>query len=100
MEEKYTIVIDTLGSDKGPEAILEGARLVLEEYPNVNLTLVGDEELIKSKGLPMDRIKIIHAPKTVTNYDSPTAAFYDKTNVYSVFKAVEECGKDPGSPPQ
>ena len=97
MEEKYTIVIDTLGSDKGPEAILEGARMVLEEYPNVNLTLVGDEELIKSKGLPMDRIKIIHAPKTVTNYDSPTAAFYDKTNVYSVFKAVEECGKDPNA---
>ncbi len=93
MEKKYTIVIDTLGSDKGPEAILEGARLVLEEFPNVSLTLVGDEEVIKAKGLPSERVKIIHAPETVTNYDNPVEAFYKKANV-SVFKAAEECAKD------
>ena len=93
MEKNYTIVIDTLGSDKGPEAIIEGAKLVLNEFNNVNITLVGDEELIKSKGFPTDRVKIIHAPETVTNYDSPIEAFYKKANV-SVFKAVEECSKD------
>ena len=93
MEKNYTIVIDTLGSDKGPEAIIEGAKLVLNEFNNVNITLVGNEELIKSKGLPTDRVKIIHAPETVTNYDSPIEAFYKKANV-SVFKAVEECSKD------
>lgn len=93
MEKNYTIVIDTLGSDRGPEAIIEGAKLVLNEFNNVNITLVGDEELIKSKGLPTDRVKIIHAPETVTNYDSPIEAFYKKANV-SVFKAVEECSKD------
>ena len=93
MEKNYTIVIDTLGSDKGPEAIIEGAKLVLNEFNNVNITLVGDEELIKSKGFPTDRVKIIHAPETVTNYDSPIEAFYKKANV-SVFKAVEECTKD------
>ena len=93
MEKNYTIVIDTLGSDKGPEAIIEGAKLVLNEFNNVNITLVGDEELIKSKDLPTDRVKIIHAPETVTNYDSPIEAFYKKANV-SVFKAVEECSKD------
>ncbi len=93
MKKNYTIVIDTLGSDKGPEAIIEGTKLVLNEFNNVNITLVGDEELIKSKGLPTDRVKIIHAPETVTNYDSPIEAFYKKANV-SVFKAVEECSKD------
>ena len=93
MDKKYTIVIDTLGSDKGPEAILEGARLALEEFPNINLTIVGDEEVIKAKGLPEDRVKIIHAPETVTNYDNPIEAFYKKSGV-SVFKAVEECAKD------
>ena len=93
MEKNYTIVIDTLGSDKGPEAIIEGAKLVLNEFNNVNITLVGDEELIKSKGLPTDRVKSIHAPETVTNYDSPIEAFYKKANV-SVFKAVEDCSKD------
>ena len=91
--EKYRIVIDTLGSDKGPEAILDGAKMVLDEFENIDLTIVGDEELIKSKGLPEERIKIIHAPETVTNYDNPVEAFYKKPNV-SVFKAVEECSKD------
>ena len=93
MENKYTVVIDTLGSDKGPEAILEGARIVLEEFPEVNLTLVGDESVIKNANLPCERIKIIHAPETVTNYDNPIEAFYKKSNV-SVFKACEECSKD------
>ena len=30
MSNRSRIVIDTLGSDKGPDAILEGARIVLE----------------------------------------------------------------------
>jgi len=93
MEQIYNVVIDTLGSDKGPEAIIEGAKLVIDEFANINVTLVGDEEFIKSKGLPENRVKIIHAPETVTNYDSPIEAFYKKANV-SVFKAVEECSKD------
>ena len=93
MENKFNVVIDTLGSDKGPEAILEGARLVLEEFSDVNLTLVGDENVIKAANLPSERIKIIHSPETITNYDNPLEAFYKKPNV-SVFKACEECSKD------
>ena len=94
MSNKSRIVIDTLGSDKGPDAILEGARIVLEEHPDIDLTLVGDEEVIKAKGLPEDRIKIIHAPHTVTNYDNATVAFYNKEATYSVFEAIKECGQD------
>ena len=87
------IVIDTLGSDKGPEVILEGVKLVLEEHKDINFTIVGDEELIKSKGLPLDRIKIINATETVTNLDSSVEAFYKKPNA-SIFLALEECKKD------
>ena len=91
--EKYHIVIDTLGSDKGPLAIIEGAKLVLEENENIDVTLVGDEELIKAQGLPSERVKIIHAPQTVTNYDNPVEAFYRKEKL-SVFEAVKECAND------
>ena len=94
MNSRSRIVIDTLGSDKGPDAILEGARIVLEEHPDIDLTLVGDEEVIKAKGLPEDRVKIIHAPHTVTNYDNATVAFYNKEARYSVFEALKECGQD------
>lgn len=95
MEEKrYSVVIDTLGSDKGPDAIIEGAKLVLDEFPNINVTLVGDEEFIKSKGLPSERVKIVHAPETVTNLDNPVEAFYKKKENLSIFKAMEETSKD------
>ena len=94
MNERNRIVIDTLGSDKGPDAILDGAKIILEEHPDIDLTLVGDEEIIKSKGLPEDRIKIINAPHTVTNYDNATVAFYNKEARYSIFEAIKECGQD------
>jgi len=90
---KNMIVIDTLGSDKGPEAVIEGAKLILEEHPDICVTLVGNEELIKSKDLPFDRVKIIHADKTVTNLDNPAEAFYRNEKV-SIFLAMEECAKN------
>ena len=93
MENNKTIIIDTLGSDKGPEAILDGAKLILEENNDIHLTIVGDEELIKSKDLPLDRIKIINCNKTVTNLDNPVEAFYHKEKA-SIFLALEEASKD------
>ena len=93
MDNKYHIVIDTLGSDKGPEEIILGAKQVLEENESVNITLVGDEELIKKSGLPLDRIKIIDAKETVTNYDNPVEAFYKKDKV-SIFLALKEVSED------
>ena len=42
--EQYKIVVDALGSDKGPEAIILGASLALKEFPNLSITLVGPEE--------------------------------------------------------
>ena len=69
--EQYKIVIDTLGSDKGPEAIILGASLALKEFPNLNITLVGPEPLIneKIKELEIDasRLKIVNASETITN---------------------------------
>ena len=44
--KQYKIVIDTLGSDKGAEAVILGASLALNEHPDLCVTLVGPEELI------------------------------------------------------
>ena len=89
----HNIIIDTLGSDKGPSAIIDGARLILDEFKNVKLTLIGDEELIKNSGLDLSRVKIVHTTETITNYDNPVEAFYKKPNV-SIFKAFEEASKE------
>ena len=93
MANKYQIVIDLLGSDQGPEAIIEGAKLVLQESENVSLVLVGPQSLIESSGIDLNRVKIIDASETVTNYDNPAEAFYKKPNV-SIFKAVQETAKE------
>lgn len=87
--EKREIIIDLLGSDLGPEEMLEGARLTLEAFPQVSVVLAGPRALIEAAGLPEGRYRILEADKTVTNLDNPVEAFYRKEPV-SVFKALEE----------
>ena len=74
--EKREIIIDLLGSDLGPEEMLEGARLVLDEFPNIHVALAGPRKLIEAAGLPEGRWRILEADKTVTNLDNPIEAFY------------------------
>ena len=88
---KMKIVIDLLGSDKGPEEILKGCKAALEAY-DVDLILVGPKALVDAAELPSDRIEVIDCDKTVTNYDNSVEAFYKSTDV-SIFKALEATAK-------
>ncbi len=89
----YTVVIDTLGSDKGPETIVQGACDALKAFPNLNLCLTGDESVINAAldkfGGDKNRVRIINAPDVITNYDHPVMAIKEKTNS-SLVKALEE----------
>ena len=93
---QYRIVIDTLGSDKGPEAIILGASLALKEFPELGVTLVGSEELIKEKikELEIDgsRVKIVNANETITNFENPYTGIMNKPNA-SLVLAMKEVGK-------
>ena len=95
--EQYKIVIDTLGSDKGPEAVILGASLALKENPDLSVTLVGPEELIneKVKELNMDasRVKIINATETITNYENPYTGIMNKHDA-SLVLAMKEVGNE------
>ena len=75
------ILIDTKGGDKGPSAMILGAKLALEKYENLSVVLAGDAELIKTEcesiGMPMDRVEILDAPDEITNYDSPADAIFN-----------------------
>ena len=97
MNNNFEIVIDTLGSDKGPEAIILGASLLLKEDQNIKVVLVGDEILIKEQvaKLAMDesRVKIIDAKDTITNLDNIMSAFYDKPNA-SVLLSLKELSEN------
>ena len=95
--EQYKIVVDTLGSDKGPEAIILGASLALKEFPNLSITLVGPEDLIneKIKELEIDanRLKVINATETITNYENPYTGIMNKPKA-SLVLAMKEVGKE------
>ena len=90
--QKREIIIDLLGSDMGPEEMLEGARMVLEAFPQTSVALAGPRALIEAAGLPEGRYRILEADSTVTNLDNPIEAFYRKEPV-SVFLALEEAGR-------
>lgn len=97
MNRYYEIVIDTLGSDKGPETIILGASLLLKEFDNIKVVLVGDESLIKEQidklSMDVNRIKIINTNDTITNLDNIISAFYDKPNA-SVLLSIKELSEN------
>ena len=95
--EQYKIVIDLLGSDKGPDAVLLGAALALKEFPNLFVTLIGPEELITAKkdeiGLDMSRVKVVNANETISNYENPYTGIMNKPQA-SLVQAMKEVGKE------
>ncbi len=97
MEQQYKIVVDALGSDKGPEAIILGASLAIKEFPNLSITLVGPEALINEKmqeyGVDKARFKVIPAEETITNFENPYTGIMNKPQA-SLVKAMKEVGKE------
>lgn len=78
----YKIVIDAMGSDRGPEMIVAGAKLALERHPELAVCIVGDKDFLagecEKQGICGERVEILHASDVITNYDSPAAAIFSK----------------------
>lgn len=90
------IVIDTKGGDNGPAVMIGGAAKALEKYPELEVLLVGDTAVIEATcrelAAPMDRVEILEAPGTVTNFDNPAEAIFQKQDS-SMLVALEALGK-------
>lgn len=93
----YKVIVDTLGSDKGPEAIINGCVKALLKFEDLFITLVGPEDLIKSKmdenNIPCDRYSVINANETITNYENPTAGIMGKPQS-SLVLSLKETAKE------
>ena len=91
--ELIKIVIDTKGSDQGPEAIIRGAAQALEQFPELGVVLSGDADLISRLAqqlqMPAQRLEILDAPGQITNYDNPAQALFQKQDS-SMLRALEE----------
>jgi glycerol-3-phosphate acyltransferase PlsX len=82
----YTIAIDVMGGDYGPEVALPAALMALQQHSTLSLILVGDEALIQ-KHLDMigihpdqDRYAIHHASQRIEMDESPVVALRHKTD--------------------
>ncbi|MBL4638750.1 MAG: phosphate acyltransferase PlsX [Proteobacteria bacterium] len=78
-----TISIDAMGGDHGPEVVIPAAISALKAHPDVNLILVGDQEVIEAQlrqhsVLSDERLIIQHASQQVAMDESPAHALRGK----------------------
>jgi glycerol-3-phosphate acyltransferase PlsX len=71
-----------MGSDYGPDEIIQGAIEAMEEY-NQEVILVGDQEKIQKKLISKNikqQVEIVHAGEEISMHDSPSTAVRRKKN--------------------
>jgi len=76
------IAVDVMGSDYGPDEIIQGAIEAMEEY-NQEVILVGDQEKIQKKLISKNikqQVEIVHAGEEISMHDSPATAVRRKKN--------------------
>lgn len=101
MSDVTKIVLDTMGGDNSPYAMVEGAVNAVNEKDNLFVYLVGPQEKIeeelKKYTYDTTRIEVVHAPDEITCHDSPVNAIRQKKESSMVIglKMVKE-GKADG----
>lgn len=78
------IILDTMGGDNAPQAIIEGSIRSLRNFGDIEIVLCGDEKIIApiiedDKDLS-SRIEIKNAPEVIDMEDSPVKAIKEKQN--------------------
>jgi glycerol-3-phosphate acyltransferase PlsX len=76
------IALDAMGGDHAPDEIVKGAVLAADEYPTVEILLVGREEVLREKlgGSIPPRIEIVDAREVVDMTDNALAPLRRKRN--------------------
>jgi len=76
------IIVDAMGGDNAPEAIIDGCIEAINMQDGFNITLVGKSEIIQNvldkKDFNKDRIKIVNAIEVIEGSDTPTKAIRTK----------------------
>jgi len=83
------LAIDAMGGDHAPQAIVEGVMKAISAFPDLEVTLVGQEEKIKAYLTDATRITIIHTDEVIEGTDEPVRAVRRKKNASMVLMANE-----------
>ncbi len=76
------ILVDAMGGDNAPVAIVKGCVDAVNQEDGYNITLIGDEtrikEVLSNENYDKSRIEIRHTSEVITNEDTPTVAIKSK----------------------
>jgi phosphate acyltransferase len=81
------IAIDAMGGDNAPKEIVIGAMKAVEEFSDIHITLVGDENKINEHLKQHERITILHTEEVILGTDEPVRAVRRKKNASMVLAA-------------
>ena len=86
------LALDVMSGDESPRSRIRAALRALKKYPDLHLSLVGDQVLIetmlKDTGYDIHRVNIVHAEKTVAMDQKPSQALRGKKGT-SMWLALE-----------
>lgn len=83
------LVIDAMGGDHAPKAVVLGAMEAVSKIKDLSITLVGDEAKISEFLTDSTNIDIIHTDEVITSEDEPVRAVRRKKNASMVLMANE-----------
>lgn len=90
------VVIDAFGGDNAPLEIVEGVKMALKKFPELEVVLCGKEDKIKELlNNDLTRVEIVDAQDVIKNEDHPTQAIRAKKDsslvkAYDVLKERED----------
>lgn len=87
------IAVDAMGGDHAPKAIIEGALQALQKHKDIDIVLVGNEEIIKAHitSYPAN-LHIIHTEEIIETEEEPVKAVRKKkdSSLVQVTRMVKE----------
>src|SRR5690625_1529448 len=83
------IAIDAMGGDHAPKEIVLGAMDAIQQIDNLQITLIGNEEKLKTFLTNDKNISVIHSTEMITSEDEPVRAVRRKKNSSLVLMANE-----------
>ncbi|WP_208589182.1 phosphate acyltransferase PlsX [Gracilibacillus suaedae] len=83
------IAIDAMGGDHAPKEIVLGALKAVNHFSDLEITLIGDENMITPYLEKHAAIEVIHTEEEITSDDEPVKAVRRKKNASLVLMANE-----------
>ncbi|WP_121661379.1 phosphate acyltransferase PlsX [Metabacillus litoralis] len=83
------LAIDAMGGDNAPQAVVEGVMKAITVFPDLEVTLIGQEDKIKTYLTDSTRISILHTDEVIEATDEPVRAVRRKKNASMVLMANE-----------